>query len=290
MELNIYLTFTTMDILRHQSDIGNQTPMPTERLDETSVVNTSTSETVVWMYSNSGTWAAAAAQAAGTICTFQTKFKNIQNSINTTVGHSQDTSLSFAAATRASTLVDVPEDVFYKMQEMSVANQVIEIAKWLDTAGDYAIDHRRGQLWLKSLATVANDAVTYDYRGSSSSTAPIYVKEVSAGTDIVVQNATGTAAINTTTAIAAEFKLIMITCHFSAAPTTSENFQVKLDSVAGSAYDTVLYAVNPSLSSATDLVYLPDGEMKFKTSDELVVTFTNTETRTYGLSIYYQLI
>lgn len=118
----------------------------------------------------------------------------------------------------------------------------------------------------------------------------VYVKDATAGTDVIVVNATGAIAINTTTAIAAEFKLLKMTVHFSAAPTTSQNIQLKLDSVAGVAYDTVLYSLNPSLSAATDVVFLPDGEMKFKTGDELVVTFTNTDTVTYGLSIYYQLI
>ena len=63
-----------------------------------------------------------------------------------------------------------------------------------------------------------------------------------------------------------------------------------LDSVAGVAYDTVLFSEDPSSLASTDLVYLPDGDMKFKTGDELKVTFTNTDTKTYGLSIYYQLI
>jgi len=111
-----------------------------------------------------------------------------------------------------------------------------------------------------------------------------------AGTDIVVLNATGATALTSTTAIVAEWKLIAVTCHFSAAPTTSENFVLKLDAQAGAAYDTTLYSINPSLSAATDLVFLPDGEIKFKTGDELVTTFTNTDARTYGLSVYYQLI
>lgn len=125
---------------------------------------------------------------------------------------------------------------------------------------------------------------------SGTATDPVFVKDTATGTDVVVLNATGAVAINTTTAVVAEFKLLKVTCHFSAAPTTSENFVLKLDSVAGVAYDTTLYSLNPSLSAATDIVFLPDGEMKFKTADELVVTFTNTDTRTYGLLIYYQLI
>jgi len=119
---------------------------------------------------------------------------------------------------------------------------------------------------------------------------PIYVKDTSTGTDVVVLNATGAVALNATTAIAAEFRLIQVTCHFSAAPTTSENFVVKLDATAGATYDTTLFTTNPSLSAATDLVFIPDSDLKFKSGDEIVVTFTNTDTRTYGLSVYYQLI
>jgi hypothetical protein len=125
---------------------------------------------------------------------------------------------------------------------------------------------------------------------ANSSTNPIYVKEVSAGSDVIVVNATGAVAINTTTAIANEFKLLKVLCHFSSAPTTSENFVVTLDSAAGAAYDTVLKSVNPSSTSSTDIVFLPEGEMKFVSGDEVKVTFTNTDTRTYGLSIYYQLV
>jgi len=118
----------------------------------------------------------------------------------------------------------------------------------------------------------------------------IYVKDTSTGTDVAKVTATGTGAISTSTAIAAEWKLLQVIVHFSSAPTTSQNLTMTLDSVTGAAYDTVLYSVNPSLSSATDLVYTPDNYMKFYTGDELVIAFTNTDGRTFGLTIYYQLI
>ena len=119
---------------------------------------------------------------------------------------------------------------------------------------------------------------------------PIYIKDTATGTDIVAVTATGAAAINTTTAVAAEWKLLQVTVHFSTAPTTSQNFVLTLDNTTGVAYDTVLYSINPSLSAATDLVFTPDSELKFRSGDEVVATFTNTDTRTYGLTIYYQLI
>jgi hypothetical protein len=151
-----------MSLLEHQSGVSNQSPMLTDRGDDTSVVSTSTSETVVWLYDSSG-WTAASGQAAGTIVTYKTTYTGILNSVNATLGHSADTSLSFGAATRAAQIVNVPESVFSAMQKLSVSNQVTEITKWLTTAGDYAIDHRRGQVWCNSKATVANDAITYDY-------------------------------------------------------------------------------------------------------------------------------
>lgn len=292
-----------------QADVNPITPIPTDRVDDTSVVNSSTGETVVWYYNNSGAWGAASGQAAGTICYAKLTYTGVTNALGSAVGCKDDTSLSFAAATRAAQVVFVPQEAFSKMESMSVANKVAYIATWLVTAGDYAVDHRRGAVWLKTKADPTNDSATYKYQtplsgggagdkvdlikygGTAvSATNPIFVKDVSAGTDVVVLNATGAAALNATTAIAAEFRLLAVTVHFSSAPTTSENLVVKLDSIAGAAYDTTLSTTNPSLSAATDVVFEPSSELKFKTGDEIVVTFTNTDTRTYGLSIYYQLI
>lgn len=105
-----------------------------------------------------------------------------------------------------------------------------------------------------------------------------------------VTNATGSAAINTTTAVANHFKLSSVTVHFGAAPTTSQNFVVTLDANDGAAYDTVLFSRDPSATSATDMVFIPDTDLLFENGDEIVVTFTNTDTVTYGLRIVTQVI
>ena len=148
---------------QHQAQVDGIIPMPTDRVDDTSVVNTSTSETVVWYYNNSGAWGTAATQAAGTVCAAKLTYTGVLNALASAIGNKNDTSLSFGAATRAATLVEVPEEAFSKMESMSVADKMTHIATWLDTNGEYAIDHRRGQVWMKSLATVANDAATYKY-------------------------------------------------------------------------------------------------------------------------------
>jgi hypothetical protein len=97
-------------------------------------------------------------------------------------------------------------------------------------------------------------------------------------------------------AIAGSFKAFssvivkQITVHFSAAPVASENFVITLDAYAGAAYDTVIYTVDPSASSITDLVWIPDdGAFAMVYGDELDITFANTNTNTIGISVYYEL-
>ena len=150
-------------LLRHQADIGNQNPMPTDRVDDASTVSTATSETVVWSFVSSGAWAAAVGEAAGTICTSKLTYTGVLNSMNSAVGSYNDTSLSLGATTRFDTLVSIPETIFSEIQFMSPTDQKAAVTRYLTTNGYYAIDHRRGQLWGIAKATVANDAATYDY-------------------------------------------------------------------------------------------------------------------------------
>lgn len=150
-------------LLRHQADISGPVPMPVDRVDDTSVVNTASAETVVWYYDSSGAWATAATQAAGTICMAKLTYTGVTNSIGSAIGSYNDTSLSFAAATRAETKVTCPEDILSRMQFMSPTDQIATITPYLGTAGYYVIDHRRSQIWLKSKAQVANDSATYKY-------------------------------------------------------------------------------------------------------------------------------
>jgi len=179
---------------QHQNDIDGVTPMPTDRVDDTSVVNDAIAETVVWSFSDSGVWAAAATEAAGTICVSKLTYSGITNALGSSIGHKNDTSLSFAAATRAETLVTVPEVAFSQMEKMSVADKVLHIATWLTANGDYAIDHRRGQVWMKAKAEVANDSVTYKYQ------TPLSGDVVTTGLGNPSVDSYTTVAINLTTA------------------------------------------------------------------------------------------
>jgi hypothetical protein len=105
--------------------------------------------------------------------------------------------------------------------------------------------------------------------------------------DVVVYNATGAAAINLTTAEIVPFELIDVTVHFNVAPTTSQNLLVTLNAADGAAYDTVMLLVNPAtyLGGVTDIVWKPESRFFFEVGDQVVVTYTNTDLRTYGVRI-----
>ena len=151
-------------LLRNQADISNQTPMPTDRLDDSSTVSDISAETLTWFYSNSGVWASATGQAAGTIVTGALTYDGVLNSIKAVVGHADDTSFSLAAATRFDTLIKVPESLFDQIQHMNVEDQVATITPFLSTNGYYAIDHRRGQVWGIAKDTVADDSASYSVK------------------------------------------------------------------------------------------------------------------------------
>ncbi len=102
---------------------------------------------------------------------------------------------------------------------------------------------------------------------------------------IVVVSGTGIGVIPDTTASTKRFRLICVTCHFDGAPTTSEDFTVTLDALDGAAYDTVLMAIDPSLVAATDIVYIPDGDLFVEAGDQILLAYLNTDGNTFGTRI-----
>lgn len=114
---------------------------------------------------------------------------------------------------------------------------------------------------------------------------PIFTSPIPAIGTVVVVSGTGIGAIPDTTASTKRFRLICVTCHLDAAPTTSEDFVVTLDALDGAAYDTVLMSVDPSLVSATDVVYIPDGDLIVEAGDQIAIAYTNTDGNTYGTRI-----
>lgn len=154
-------------LLSNQTDIDAVTPMPTDRVDDTSVVLPVPSETLTWFYLSGTAWASATGQAAGTIVYGKTVYDGILNSSKSSIGSNGDTSVSFAAATRVAQRVSIPNNVFSKIERMSPANQKAEMARYLTTAGDFAVDHRRGRVWANMKATVADDSISYSVKANT---------------------------------------------------------------------------------------------------------------------------
>ncbi len=99
---------------------------------------------------------------------------------------------------------------------------------------------------------------------------------------------TGAAAASLRTQLdGRQFRLIQATIKFDTLPTTSEDVTLTLKGVsAGSEYDVVLARADPSTGGGTgDVVFLGDENDVFANEDELLLEYTNTDTRTYGARI-----
>jgi len=104
---------------------------------------------------------------------------------------------------------------------------------------------------------------------------------------LIKEQATGAVAISLSLAAKRVSRVMTVTLKLSAAPTTSENFTITLNALAGVAYDTLLYSVDLSASSTTALIWYPDGELWLEPGDSIDVAYTNTDTRTYGVQITF---
>lgn len=101
--------------------------------------------------------------------------------------------------------------------------------------------------------------------------------------------ATGSGAIALATAPAAIFRLLRVELHLDAAP-TQETFTVTLDAGDGAAYDVVLYSENMATDTPTDII-IPFGDgYEFEADDEIDLAWTNTDGKTYGVRVVYELL
>lgn len=102
-------------------------------------------------------------------------------------------------------------------------------------------------------------------------------------------SATGAAAISTSCRAYNNAVVERVAIKLSAEASTSENVVVTLDSGAGAAYDTVLVQFDPSTLGGTSFVWVPDYPLSIAENDAIIVTYTNTDTLTYGLTIRYSM-
>jgi len=97
--------------------------------------------------------------------------------------------------------------------------------------------------------------------------------------------ATGNGPITATMAVpvGAVYRILSVSCNFSIAPTTSENFTITINDVLGPAYDLLLYTLDPSAAATSDILWQPDEELMLVGGDALDVAFANTDGRTWGI-------
>jgi hypothetical protein len=74
--------------------------------------------------------------------------------------------------------------------------------------------------------------------------------------------------------------------HWSAAPTTSESIVVTIESALGSAYNTIVYSLDPSIDGTLD-VLVTDINLPVYPGDEFRVAYTNTDANTVGIQVFY---
>ena len=84
-----------------------------------------------------------------------------------------------------------------------------------------------------------------------------------------------------------QFRFVQATIKFNTLPTTSEDVTLTLKSTSlGVQYDVVLARADPSTGGGTgDVVFQGEEEDVFTDSDELLLEYTNTDTRTFGARI-----
>jgi hypothetical protein len=94
---------------------------------------------------------------------------------------------------------------------------------------------------------------------------------------------TGAAAIAASMTAIKASRLVSVTLHIVVTPSTTEDYIITLNLAAGSAYDTNLLTLD--LVGVTDNVFTVDEEIYLEPGDGIDVTYTNTDTRTYGVQI-----
>lgn len=107
----------------------------------------------------------------------------------------------------------------------------------------------------------------------------------------IITVATGTGAIAASFAPQRAFLLHGFTLRFSSNPLTAGTLTLTLDALDGTAYDTILYALDPSSVLARDIFWQPDGgPLLCENGDAVAVAYANPDGRTYALRIIAEII
>lgn len=153
-------------LLDGQPNVSGLTPMPTERVDDTSVAVAVAAETVTFYSVNSGVWTASGSHAiaAGDIVAGKLAYTGVLNSLKSNLGHFNDTSFAFDSGSGLTAKMATPlESQMSKILAMTPTEQVAYLANYIPTAGRFFIDHRRGIIFGKSVNTTGSQPASYAY-------------------------------------------------------------------------------------------------------------------------------
>ena len=112
------------------------------------------------------------------------------------------------------------------------------------------------------------------------------------GASVFKVNAFGAGLMNdvATVPVGEAYRIMSVALVFAAAPTTSENYTITLDSRAGPTYDLLLYRVDPSGAALTDILWQPDEELFLEGGDAILCEFANTDRVGYTIQIVFKRV
>jgi len=104
---------------------------------------------------------------------------------------------------------------------------------------------------------------------------------------VIREQATGSSAIATSINPGAPFDLLEVRLHLNAVGGAG-NLTITVNDGTGSGYDTVV--LTEDMTTLTDVVY-PDNDKKhcLFSGDSVDIAWANANSRTYGLTVVYQL-
>lgn len=153
-------------LLRNQRQISGRTPMPVDTMDSSAIATTYTQGTVQLYYYSGTTRTSDAGQAAGTVVDATFTYQNIYDSLGTSIGCKNNTSLSFTCAA-LTTEVDLNakpkiQAIIEGLDYDTPAGRATAIGALLSN-GEYVVDYKRGILWGKK-ATTATQMTSTSYK------------------------------------------------------------------------------------------------------------------------------
>lgn len=98
----------------------------------------------------------------------------------------------------------------------------------------------------------------------------------------------GSGAIDVSATSSGDSRLVSVTVHLSAAPTSAGSLTIVLNANSGSAYDTTF--LSQSMVSCTSLVFMPDGDIFLEDGDAIDVDYSNPDSKTYGVQITLEAV